>query len=62
MNITKQAFMVLHIGFFFVLILLLLSCANVKFNCDITNIESPNIEGAVEECRDNPTAMITKEF
>ena len=32
MNITKQAFMVLHIGFFFVLILLLLSCANVKFN------------------------------
>ncbi len=54
--------MVLHIGFFFVLILLLLSCANVKFNCDITNIESPNIEGAVEECRDNPTAMITKEF
>ncbi len=52
-----------YIGIFFVLIFVLLSgCVQVGFNCDISNIEEPNVQAALEECRDNPGVKLEKDF
>ena len=63
MNITKQAFSDPYIKFFLVAFFVLLSgCVQVGFNCDITNIEEPDVQAALEECRDNPGVKLEKDF
>ena len=48
------------IGLF--LILFLCSCVKVSATCKVSKVEGNNLQNSLEECRDNPTINITKDF
>ena len=40
----------------------IVGCVKVSATCKVSKIEENNLHNSLEECRDNPTINITKDF
>ena len=48
--------------FFVLFFTAIVGCVKVSATCKVSKIEENNLQNSVEECRDNPTINITKDF
>ncbi len=48
--------------FFVLFFTAIVGCVKVSATCKVSKIEENNIHNSLEECRDNPTINITKDF
>jgi hypothetical protein len=48
--------------FFVLFFTAIVGCVKVSATCKVGKIEENNLHNSLEECRDNPTINITKDF
>ena len=48
--------------FFVLFFTAIVGCVKVSATCKVSKIEENNLHNSLEECRDNPTINITKDF
>ena len=48
--------------FFVLFFTAIVGCVKVSATCKVSKIEENNLQNSLEECRDNPTLNITKDF
>ena len=48
--------------FFVLFFIAIVGCVKVSATCKVSKIEENNLHNSLEECRDNPTINITKDF
>ena len=48
--------------FFVLFFTAIVGCVKVSATCKVSKIEENNLQNSLEECRDNPTINITKDF
>ena len=48
--------------FFVLFFTAIVGCVKVSATCKVSKIDENNLHNSLEECRDNPTINITKDF